>query len=149
VVSRNFCQPPPSDFNNNYKSTASLNRPLASDLLKRGLNVTSATTTPVHVGEVYPDGIRKETLPTRDLLTPVREFVRDHADVTVTDSYLVDGAYQPQLRDVSPLVAITDDTQYAIAADVHIGSDLNGPHLDLVISCVLSISLSYFISISN
>jgi len=122
---------------------------LTSELLEDGLNITFATTTLPHVGEVYPDGIGTETLPTRGLPTLVREFVRDHADVTVTDSSLVDGAYQLQLRDVSPLVAITDDTQYAIAADVHIGSDLNGPHLDLVISCVLSISLSYFISISN
>ncbi|MGQ3330755.1 UDP-2,4-diacetamido-2,4,6-trideoxy-beta-L-altropyranose hydrolase [Halorubrum sp. FL23] len=91
---------------------------LGSELLDRGHDVTYATTTPEHVREVCPAGVNTETVPSRDAPSPVRDFVRDHADVTVTDSYLVDGAYQQQLRDVSPLVVIADDTRHAIAADV-------------------------------
>ena len=103
---------------------------LASELLKRSHDVTYATITPEHVREVCPNGVRTELLPARDDPTPLREFVRDHADVTVTDSYLVDGAYQQRLRDVSPLVVIADDARHAIAADVLVNGNLYGADLE-------------------
>jgi spore coat polysaccharide biosynthesis predicted glycosyltransferase SpsG len=103
---------------------------LASELLERGHDVTYSTTTPKQVREVCPDGVGTETLPARDDPVPAREFVRDHADVTVADSYLVDGAYQQQLRDVSPLVVIADDTRHAIAADVLVNGNLYAAELE-------------------
>jgi len=103
---------------------------LASELLERGHDITYATTTPEHVREACPDGVEAELLPARDDPSPVREFVRAHADVTVTDSYLVDGAYQQQLRDVSPLVVIADDTRHAIAADVLVNGNLYAAELE-------------------
>jgi len=70
---------------------------LASELLQHGHSVTY-TTTPEHVRTVCPADVETETLPDRDGPTPVREFVHDHADLTVTDSDLVNGTYQRRLR---------------------------------------------------
>ena len=103
---------------------------LASELLDRGHDVTYATTTPEQVREVCSDGVETELLPARDDPVPAREFVRDHADVTVSDSYLVDSAYQQRLRDVSPLVVIADDTRHAIAADVLVNGNLYAAELE-------------------
>jgi len=103
---------------------------LASELLERGHDITYATTTPDQVREVCPDGVGTKLLPARDDPVPAREFVRDHADITVTDSYLVDGTYQQQLRDVSPLVVIADDTRHAITADVLVNGNLYGADLE-------------------
>lgn len=103
---------------------------LASKLLKRGHEVTYATTTPEHARNVCPDGIEIETLPARDDPVSVREFVRDSADVTVTDSYLADGTYQQQLREVSPLVVVSDDTRHEIAADILVNGNLYAPDLE-------------------
>jgi UDP-2,4-diacetamido-2,4,6-trideoxy-beta-L-altropyranose hydrolase len=102
---------------------------LASELLERGHDVTYATTTPEQVAEVCPDSVKTETLPARDDPNPTREFVRDHADVTVTDSYLVDGSYQRQLREVSPLLVIADDTQHQIAADILVNGNFYASEL--------------------
>ena len=97
---------------------------LASELLDRGHEVTYATTTPEHVQEVCPAGVDAVIIPSRDDPEPVREFIRDYADVTVVDSYLADGMYQERLRESSPLVVIADDTRHRIAADVLVNGNL-------------------------
>jgi len=103
---------------------------LAGELLQHGHGVTYATTTPKHVDEVCPDGVETDLLPTRDDPAPTREFVRDYADVTVTDSYLVDETYQRQLREVSSLVVVTDDTRHRVAADVLVNGNLYANDLE-------------------
>ncbi|MEZ3166948.1 hypothetical protein ABNG02_06380 [Halorubrum ejinorense] len=102
---------------------------LASELLARGHEVTYVTTTPDHVREVCPDGVGTVTISSREDPTPVREFTRDNADVTVVDSYLADGAYQRELRTVTPLTVIADDTRHQIAADILINGNLYAPEL--------------------
>ena len=103
---------------------------LASELLDRGHQVTYATTTPEHVREVCPADVDTVTIPSREDPEPVRELIRDHADVTVVDSYLADGTYQEQLGDVSPLVVIADDTRHRIAANVLVNGNLYAPDLE-------------------
>lgn len=103
---------------------------LASELLDRGHAVTYATTTPKHVREVCPDGVDTVTISSREDPDPVRELVRDHADITVVDSYLADGTYQEQLREVSPLILISDDTRHRIAADMIVNGNLYASELD-------------------
>jgi len=103
---------------------------LASELLQHDHGVTYATTTPEHVREVCPDGVEIELLQTRGDPAPTREFVRDHADVTITDSYNVDKTYQQRLREVSPLVVIADDTRHQIAADILVNGNLYAPDLE-------------------
>ena len=103
---------------------------LASELLDRGHEVTYATTTPGHVREVCPAGVDGVTIPSRDDPEPVREFIRDYADVTVVDSYLADGTYQERLRESSPLVVIADDTRHRIAADVLVNGNLYASDLE-------------------
>mgnify|MGYP006282562151 CR=1 FL=1 len=102
---------------------------LASELLSRGHEVTYATTTPDHVREVCPDSVDTVTISSREDPAPVREFVRDCADVTVVDSYLADGEYQRELRTVTPLAVIADDTRHQIAADILINGNLYAPEL--------------------
>ena len=102
---------------------------LASELLDRNHDVTYATTTSEHVREVCPDTVDTVTLPSRDDPEPAREFVSDHADVVVVDSYLADGKYQQELRAVAPLVVIADDTRHQIAADALVNGNLYAPEL--------------------
>ncbi|SDF04387.1 Spore coat polysaccharide biosynthesis protein SpsG, predicted glycosyltransferase [Halorubrum xinjiangense] len=103
---------------------------LASELLDRGHEVTYATTTPEHVREVCPPGVNTVNIPSREDPGPVRELIRDHADVTVVDSYLADGTYQEQLWEVSLLVVIADDTRHRVAADVLVNGNLYAPRLE-------------------
>lgn len=103
---------------------------LASELLDRGHGVAYATTTPDHVREVCPDGVDTVTIPSQEDPTPVQEFTRDHADVTVVDSYLADGTYQRQLGAGSPLVVIADDTRHRISADVLVNGNLYASKLE-------------------
>ncbi|WP_050033585.1 PseG/SpsG family protein [Halorubrum halophilum] len=103
---------------------------LASELLDRGHQVTYATTKPEHVREVCPAGVDTLTIPSREDPEQVREFIRDHAGVTVVDSYLADGTYQKRLGEVSPLVVIADDTRHRIAADVLVNGNLYAPDLE-------------------
>lgn len=102
---------------------------VASELLDRNHVVTYATTTPEKVREACPAGVETVTLLSRDDPTPVREFVRNHADITVIDSYLADGEYQRELRAVAPLVVIADDTRHRIAADILVNGNLYAPEL--------------------
>lgn len=102
---------------------------LASELLAQGHEVIYMTTTPEHVREVCPDGVDTVTIFSREDPTPVREFTRGHADVTVVDSYLADGEYQRELRTVTPLAVIADDTRHRIAADILINGNLYAPEL--------------------
>lgn len=102
---------------------------LASELLNRDHDVTYATTTPEHVREVCPSAVKTITLPSRGDPEPSREFVRDHADVVVVDSYLADGEYQRELRTAAPLVVIADDTRHQIAADILVNGNLYAPEL--------------------
>ena len=97
---------------------------LASELLDRNHDVTYATTTPEHVREVCPMEAEIVMLPSRDNPIPAKEFVRDHADVTVVDSYLADGEYQQELRTVTPLVIIADDTRHRMATDVLVNENI-------------------------
>lgn len=103
---------------------------LASELLDRDHNVTYATTTPKHVRAVCPDGVDTALLQTRDDPEPLCKIVRGEADLVVVDSYLADGEYQEQLRDISPLIVITDDTRHKIAADVLVNGNLYAPELE-------------------
>jgi UDP-2,4-diacetamido-2,4,6-trideoxy-beta-L-altropyranose hydrolase len=103
---------------------------LASELLEREHEVTYATTTPQHAREVCPDGIDTEVLQARDNPVSVREFVQNHADVTVTDSYLADSTYQQQLREVSPLVVVADDARHKVAADALVNGNLYASELE-------------------
>ncbi|SMO92868.1 PseG/SpsG family protein [Halorubrum cibi] len=103
---------------------------LAGKFLDRGHQVMYATVTPEQVREVCPAGIDTVTIPSQEDPDPVREFIRDHADVTVADSYLADGTYQKRLREVSPLVVIADDTRHRIAADVLVNGNLYAPDLE-------------------
>lgn len=102
---------------------------LAAELLDRNHDVTYATTTPEHVREVCPNDVEIVILPSRDDPAPAREFVREHADVTVLDSYLADSEYQQELRMVAPLVVIADDTRHQVAADVLVNGNLYAPEL--------------------
>lgn len=103
---------------------------LASELLERDHDVTYATTTPRHVTKVCPDDVDTVKLSSRDDPEPVREFIRDYADVTVIDSYLADGKYQERLREVSPLAVIADDTRHRIATNVLANGNLYAPELE-------------------
>lgn len=103
---------------------------LASEFFARGHEVTYATTTPEHVREVCPGSVDTVTIPSREDFESVRELIRNYADVTVVDSYLADGTYQEQLREVSPLLVIADDTRHRIAADVLVNGNLYAPDLE-------------------
>lgn len=103
---------------------------LATELLDCGHEVTYATTTPEQVRDVCPTGVDTVTVPSREDPMPVREFTRDHADITVVDSYLADETYQKQLREVCPLVVIADDTRHRIAVDVLVNGNLYASDLE-------------------
>ncbi|PHQ38149.1 UDP-2,4-diacetamido-2,4,6-trideoxy-beta-L-altropyranose hydrolase [Halorubrum persicum] len=103
---------------------------LSSELLARGHGVAYVTTTPAHVREVCPDGVDTVTISSREDPTPVREFTRDHADITVLDSYLADAMYQQQLREATPLVVVADDTRHRISADVLVNGNLYASDLE-------------------
>ncbi|WP_336024887.1 UDP-2,4-diacetamido-2,4,6-trideoxy-beta-L-altropyranose hydrolase [Halobellus salinisoli] len=103
---------------------------LASYLLDHGHQVTYATTAPELVQEVCPIGIDTVKISSRDDPESVREFVHNHADVTVVDSYLADQTYQKRLREVSPLVVIADDSRHQITADVLVNGNLYASELE-------------------
>jgi spore coat polysaccharide biosynthesis predicted glycosyltransferase SpsG len=103
---------------------------LATEILGRGHKVTYVTTTPEHVREACPTSVDTINIPSRVDPKPVQEFICGRADITIVDSYLADGAYQKQLREVSPLVAVADDTRHRIAADVLVNGNLYASDLE-------------------
>lgn len=103
---------------------------LASELLDRGHRITYATTTPTNVREVCPSKVEVRTLPARDDPTAVKEIISDRVDAVVLDSYVADGSYQQELRDLATLVLISDDTRHRIAADMLVNGNLYADDLE-------------------
>lgn len=103
---------------------------LASELLNRGHRVTYVTTTPSHISEVCPSNVELQTLSARDDPTPVKDIASNQVDVIILDSYLADGSYQQELRDVTTLVVISDNTRHRIAADMVINGNLYADQLE-------------------
>lgn len=103
---------------------------LASELLRRGHNVTYATTTPEIVADVCPAGVETVELPSRTDVSPFRERIQGRADAVVIDSYLADSDYQRVIRDLVPLAVVSDDTRHRICADLVINGNLGAADLD-------------------
>jgi len=104
---------------------------LAEELLRRGHQVTYATTTSDHVAEVCPPAIETLQLPSRtDVSSLLDHLDQTDADAALLDSYLADENYQRTVRDSVPLAVVSDDTRHPICADVLVNGNLYAPDLD-------------------
>ncbi|MDL0119332.1 UDP-2,4-diacetamido-2,4,6-trideoxy-beta-L-altropyranose hydrolase [Halobacterium salinarum] len=104
---------------------------LASRLLRRSHRVTYVTTTSKYVDDVAPSDVETKELPSRTDVTPLVKWLDgSDVDVVVVDSYLADAGYQRSIRDLKPLVLVSDDTRHPVCADAVVNGNIYAPRLD-------------------
>lgn len=101
---------------------------LASELLVSGDGVTYATTTPESVEKVCPDACSVVTLETRRDAEDFLSALDRDPDATVIDSYVADATYQRAVREVSPLIVLSD-TERTVCADILVNGNLYASEL--------------------
>lgn len=101
---------------------------LASELLASGDGVTYVTTTPESVEKVCPDPCSVVTLETRRNAEDFLSALNRDPDATVIDSYVADATYQRAVREVSPLIVLSD-TERTVCADILVNGNLYASEL--------------------
>ncbi|USZ71463.1 PseG/SpsG family protein [Natronosalvus halobius] len=103
---------------------------VAEELLRRGHQVTYATTTPRNVASVTPSSVEIIELKSRDKPRSFTQVLPDQTDVVLIDSYRAGKDYQRTIRDKVSVVLVSDDTRHPVCADVVINGNIYGTELE-------------------